>query len=113
MLPEYAWMDQTQCFDSAVFDSGWNALIRRLLVKMDGILAGSEAKLVVLQVKEKLGELRFYHRLQGASAQQEVAVSLAIREGQDESTRTCFECGAPGEIRSLSGWIIPLCDRHA
>lgn len=113
MLPAYPWLDQSQCFDDTVFDSGWNELIRDLLRQIDAILSGHGAVLRVYQIKEKFGSLRFYYDLHGATHAQEQAISDARRTGHDRSKLTCFECGAPGRIRNTSGRIIPTCDRHA
>lgn len=56
------------------------------------------------QVKEKFGTLRFYLTC-GTDEMYD-----AIRVAEEESARTCEECGMPGEQRG-GGWILTLCDR--
>lgn len=81
---------------------GWSDLLRRLV---DDLFAkGWDGR--VLQVKEKFGGLRFYIN--------KCADGLddRISQAEDESYRTCEECGLPGVARS-GGWIKTLCDLHA
>lgn len=61
---------------------------------------------VVTQVKEKFGTLRFYY--DGGDDYISGLVSMA--EAMSEST--CEECGDVGSRRG-SGWIKTLCDKHA
>lgn len=113
-LPEsYPWLDQTQSIGHGVFDSGWHNLLAELLEKIDIVLCGSDAVLVVLQIKEKLGSLRFYRRLRNATLDQEKKVAKLISSAQDQSAHTCFECGGAAQMRADGRWIVPLCDKHA
>lgn len=62
-------------------------------------------QVVVAQIKEKFGGLRFYYdggdeRIQGMVTMAEVWAHHA-----------CEECGKPGRQRS-GGWIKTLCDEH-
>lgn len=63
------------------------------------------APVVVHQVKEKFGTLRFYYA--GGDAFVCGAVSLA----EYLSSRTCEACGAPGRLRG-DGWYYTACDAH-
>jgi len=54
------------------------------------------------QVKEKFGSLRFYMTI-GTDE-----VYAMISEAEELSSKTCEECGGPGEQRS-GGWIHTLC----
>jgi hypothetical protein len=63
-------------------------------------------QVVVEQVKEKFGSLRFYY--QGGDDE----ISGMVRMAESMSNRTCEECGAPGKSRE-GGWIRTLCDTHA
>ncbi len=77
---------------------GWEPLIRRLsekLSKIDGVRAE--------QVKEKFGTLRFYLDYEVEGAQD------LIDEAEEESARTCEQCGQPGKLRG-GGWMVTLCD---
>lgn len=79
--------------------AGWKTILEKLVPDLfdlgwDGVL---------LQVKEKFGGLRFYV---GASSEE---VERRIKQAEDESYRTCEDCGAPGKVRSV-GWIKTRCD---
>lgn len=59
--------------------------------------------IIVLQVKEKYGGLRFYI---GAAP---MWIHEFIHEMEELSYLICEECGAPGKLRT-SGWYRTLCD---
>lgn len=63
-------------------------------------------QVVVSQVKEKFGGLRFYY--DGGDDKIRGMVGMA----ESLSAITCEECGAPGDQRH-DGWIRTLCDEHA
>jgi hypothetical protein len=62
-------------------------------------------QVVVAQIKEKFGGLRFYY--QGGDEQ----IHGMIRMAEAWAAYACEECGAPGTIRH-GGWIKTLCDTH-
>ena len=62
-------------------------------------------QVVVEQIKEKFGGLRFYY--QGGDEQ----IYGMVRMAESWAARSCEECGKPGEGRS-GGWIRTLCDDH-
>ena len=62
-------------------------------------------QVVVEQIKEKFGGLRFYY--QGGDDQ----IHGMVRMAEAWADHSCEECGAPGERRS-GGWIKTLCDKH-
>jgi len=64
------------------------------------------SQVVVNQVKEKFGTLRFYYT--GGNDY----VDGVVRMGEEMSAMTCEDCGAPGRSRN-SGLIRTLCDHHA
>jgi hypothetical protein len=63
-------------------------------------------QVVVTQVKEKFGTLRFYY--DGGDD----IIDGMVRMAEGMSGCTCEECGKPGGRRS-GGWIVTLCDEHA
>lgn len=63
------------------------------------------AQVVVIQVKEKFGSLRFYY--QGGDD----TISGMVRMAESMSAVMCEECGAPAETRG-PGWIRTLCEVH-
>jgi len=64
------------------------------------------SQVVVDQVKEKFGTLRFYY------SGGDDYVDGVVRMAEAISAVTCEECGSPGEQRS-DGWIRTLCNTHA
>ena len=65
-------------------------------------------QVVVSQIKEKFGTLRFYY-----SGGDEYVDGLE-HMADSMSSVMCEDCGCPGKSRSSKGkWIRTLCDRHA
>ena len=62
-------------------------------------------QVVVGQIKEKFGGLRFYY--DGGDDQ----IYGMVRMAEAWAGNTCEECGAPGKSRD-GGWIKTLCDHH-
>lgn len=62
-------------------------------------------QVVVEQIKEKFGGLRFYY--QGGDEQ----IHGMVRMAEAWADSSCEECGKPGERRS-GGWIRTLCEEH-
>jgi hypothetical protein len=60
---------------------------------------------VVEQIKEKFGGLRFYY--QGGDD----TITGMVRMAESWAGHSCEECGAPG-VRRSGGWIRTLCDHH-
>ena len=63
-------------------------------------------QVVVRQIKEKFGGLRFYY--DGGDDE----VSGMVQMTESIASITCETCGAPGKSRG-GGWIRTLCDEHA
>lgn len=63
-------------------------------------------QVVVEQVKEKFGTLRFYYRGGDSFIRGLVSMAEAMTEV------TCEECGNPGKLLS-GGWVRTLCRKHA
>ena len=62
-------------------------------------------RVVVDQVKEKFGGLRFYYH--GGDD----VVDGMVRMAESWAAQTCETCGDPGTIRH-GGWVRTLCDKH-
>lgn len=62
-------------------------------------------QVVVEQIKEKFGGLRFYY--QGGDDE----ISGMVRMAESWAALSCEECGKPGTLRG-GGWIRTLCDEH-
>jgi len=63
-------------------------------------------QVVVRQIKEKFGGLRFYY--DGGDDE----ISGMVQMVESIASITCETCGAPGKSRS-GGWIRTLCDQHS
>jgi hypothetical protein len=62
-------------------------------------------QVVVEQIKEKFGGLRFYY--EGGDEQ----ISGMVRMAEAWASHACEECGAPGTLGG-KGWIKTLCPTH-
>lgn len=62
-------------------------------------------QVVVEQVKEKFGTLRFYY------SGGDEAIDGMVRMAESMSSVMCEECGKPGE-QTTGGWIRTLCEEH-
>lgn len=62
-------------------------------------------QVVVEQIKEKFGGLRFYY------SGGDDTVRGMVRMAEAWADRSCETCGKPGKSRG-SGWIKTLCDEH-
>lgn len=82
---------------------GWEPLVDRMLTKIEQ----ADPAMRVRQIKTKFGQLRVYL---GGQPNAEVAALVAAAE--EEASRACEVCGAPGRRRGGS-WIATLCDDHA
>lgn len=103
--------------------SGWYELIRNLCREIAEVCAqaGREKDLIVDQVKEKYGELRFYCHLEGGTVEENRALNGklydVIDRYEEASKLVCELCGAPGELQELKlrngmVWLQTLCSEH-
>lgn len=80
---------------------GWHGLVNKLIDDLFEL--GWDGSLH--QIKEKFGGLRFY--IGGATEEAHERIHAA----ENESLRTCDECGEPGKPDN-SGWIRTVCETH-
>jgi hypothetical protein len=80
-------------------DKGWRELVMECGLKLESLNDGT----VAVQVKQKLGGLRFYV---GSSSDTGFAI---IREAEIKADTTCEYCGKPGKVKSDRGWLRVLC----
>lgn len=99
MGPGFVMGDYTLEEALASVGKGWGPIVEQLW----RLCKAQNPPVAVLQVKEKFGGLRFY--IGGATEE----VWDAITKGENESYKTCEDCGKPGEVRPLS-WVLTLCD---
>ena len=90
---------------------GWFNILWRLCVDLEPLAAELEKetgeRFEVVQVKAKLGTLRFY------VSHHTDPIDERIAEAQKESARTCEACGQPGNQRETGGGVRAVCDAHA
>jgi hypothetical protein len=90
---------------------GWYNLIYTLTNCIDRRLEhlnkdGGNRKVVIAQIKEKFGGLRYY-----ADGHVDEQMDGMIDMAEALSYTICEECGQPGKLRS-GGWMRTLCDKH-
>jgi len=101
---------QTRMADGFCHGDRWFGILWWLCEDLEPLVKEFEEqtgqRFEVLQVKEKLGGLRFYvnHRAD--------AISERITAAELESIRTCEVCGQPGKRRE-GNWTRTLCGEHA
>lgn len=90
---------------------GWYPILKELCANIQHHIDWKEKQgkpipqVVVEQVKEKFGGLRFYY--QGGDDE----ISGMVRMAEAWAGIACEECGGIGERRD-GGWIRTLCDLH-
>ena len=90
---------------------GWYPILETLCTNIQShidwqVKQGTDCpQVVVEQIKEKFGGLRFYYQ----GGDDEISGMVRIAEAFTDSL--CEECGTPGKRRN-GGWIRTLCDQH-
>lgn len=115
------------------FPTGWLDILGKLYAAIDAALSEEErAEVWILQQKEKWGGLRVYLSVAPPrfdlmtdrglwsgeltpppDASLHSRLAPLVQAAEEESYRTCYACGAPGELRTDRAWKLTLCDRHA
>lgn len=92
---------------------GWYQIIRALCSDIQAHInwrnkenADEVEQVVVEQIKEKFGGLRFYYTGGDSTIDGMVTIAEAWAE------HTCEVCGNRGSNRSVGGWLTTLCDTH-
>lgn len=90
---------------------GWESLIHALCKEIESALTEDELRLfTVLQIKEKLGSLRFYFQSNLPDDKNDIVRRL-ISQAEIESSLCCLECGAICLLDEISNppHIGPYC----
>ncbi len=88
---------------------GWKQLLHDLITELAAV--DINKCIIVDQIKEKYGALRYYYHLEGkCSYDKEIDKIIAKYEKMSETT--CEECGKKGKIISKSGWLSCRCKEH-
>ena len=87
---------------------GWFNIIDKLCECIQQYINNNDnvSQVIVTQVKEKFGGLRFY-----VSNSDEIIDGM-IWLSEHLSYSTCEECGAEGTCRECDNWFTTLCDKH-
>lgn len=105
---------------------GWVDLVKSLTERLDHVWEGFEGKKGsecwgILQCKEKFGGLRFYSRSTLQEDESEVnedfrkrceSFRRLISQYESSSFNFCENCGSPGQLRSVGGWLATNCQKH-
>jgi hypothetical protein len=92
-------------------DEGWDMLIYKLCCRIESHLAWNnpEGYIVITDVKEKFGGLRFYYDNYSKSVDY---ISGMVDFAENMSEVICERCGRPGIFRGELPWFKTLCDEH-
>lgn len=71
---------------------------------------GQPVDIVVDQIKEKYGTLRFYYHLSQNNGDLRREISDIVIKWEKKSAEVCERCGKAGVLREDLQWIQALCD---
>jgi hypothetical protein len=100
-------------------DKGWVQLVRDLCDEIKGVYKREKLPMdiIVLQVKEKFGELRFYYTFDDCKnpkadySKAHKEVSELVDRWEDKSKTVCERCGKAGkQVVNNASWIEVRCD---
>lgn len=113
-------------------DNGWYSLLNSLCEEIMQVYNkhACQPDIIVDQVKEKFGSLRFYYHFYGRPVQIHAfdavggfssrlypagnavhkEIASIVRKWENESLTVCEKCGAHGVLRTELQWICVLCD---
>jgi len=98
---------------------GWSEVIWDLCHELTDILNKhnlSDQRLLVEQVKEKFGGLRFYWTLTYKEDEFIDAIyeeiDNAVNRAEKKCWKICMICGAPGTSKTHNHWVSTLCEKH-
>ena len=101
----------TQSYGGIAVEAGWWPIIESLCSHIQSHIDWKNRQgdvvpqVIVTQIKEKFGGLRFYY--DGGDD----VVDGMVRMAEAWASQACEECGTPGTSRH-GGWIKTLCDTH-
>ena len=81
---------------------GWYPLIAEAAEELCLLSSG----IVCVQIKEKLGALRFYIN---SPQHVQASASAIVSKAELDSCKTCEDCGAPGNLESPRYWMRTVC----
>ena len=91
---------------------GWWHIIDRVLTDIAETEPDAAAiEPANVEIKEKYGTLRIY--ILHDSFRDPAHIESLIDSAEEESSRTCEECGRPGTLHTIHGWDSTLCENCA
>ena len=93
-------------------DDGWYELLYGLCGEITEAYKkhGQPVDIVVDQIKEKYGTLRFYYHLSQNNGDLRREISDIVIKWEKKSAEVCERCGKAGVLREDLQWIQALCD---
>jgi hypothetical protein len=88
--------------------NGWAELLENIFNVIGAL--DTNKTLIIDQIKEKFGTLRFYYSHIGTIDDKTAdLISWVVRCGENESGYTCERCGAPAKVESVNHWLSCMC----
>lgn len=91
---------------------GWVDILDAFFAVVDHVLP-TDASYEVRQIKEKMGTLRIYDHVEGATEEAASVIADARELAEARSYYACEWCGRPGVLRDRQGYYCVTCDEHA
>ena len=119
MKPKYKWLQVKNVWTGELIDDvsweeeipdGWyKAFGKEMIEELNYLLEKYNFvdKYMIVQIKEKFGELRWYDN--GVPLEMAEEYNEWLKKYEWLSYKTCINCGKPA-THMTKGWINPLCD---
>lgn len=94
-------------------DDGWYELLYGLCGEITEAYKkhGAPVDIVIDQIKEKYGTLRFYYHLSQNDSDLRREISDIVIKWEKKSAEICERCGKAGVLREDLPWVQTLCDK--
>ena len=93
---------------------GWYALLDETMHKLQHICDTMHVQVIAEQIKEKLGSLRFYYRVETNFNTVESIITSVVHSAERESLHICENTGKIGyKCQSQNGWVKVLSKEEA
>ena len=97
--------------------AGWQPLVTDLMARLTAVLTDTPVTLLVVrQMKQKAGGLRFHYALDPEPHPQDAtrqAICTLVEMVVQISLSTCDVCGSKGELRHSRRWSAVRCSQHS